>query len=167
MQHLKGPPNVEYYGDDRYVPRENNFFPEYTFSNIPANNNYSHDQYAFWQGPRHRQDLGEYRRSTTNGRYFRAETQDELENTILTPGYRNYWEEITPERLAEDPGDEIAKYHDGWVKNESDQRLAIHMARSRARTTRKGNYMRLRSQITKYIAMNDVGANNRQAQSDY
>lgn len=167
MYHLKGPPHVEKYGDDRYVPTGRNHFPEYTFSDIPPNNNYSDDQYAFWQGPRHRQDTCEYFRSTQNGKYYRAETQDELENRVITPGYRGYYNEITPERLAEDPNDAIAKYHNGWVKNPSDSMVAFNCARSRTRFARKGNYTRLRKQITEYIIMNEVGTNNRSAYAEY
>ena len=167
MYHLKGPPRVEKYGDDRHVPNRNNNFREYTFADNPANNNYSHDQFAFWQGPRQRQDLCEYFRSTQNGRYYRAETQDELENRIISPGSAAYFNEITPERVAEDPGDEQAKYFNGWNKNQSDAGVAINMARSRARAARKGNYMRIRQQITEYIIMNEVGSNNRSAYADY
>jgi hypothetical protein len=70
----------------------------------------------------------------------------------MTPAYRGYFDEITPERLAEDPGDEIAKYHDGWVKNQSDATVAINMARSRERMTKKGNYLRMVNQMHRYVA---------------
>lgn len=152
MYHTKNPPKVTYYGRDRYVEKPGNYFPEYTFKDVPANNNYSRDQYAFWQGPRQRQDCIEYFRSTNNGRYYRSESQDELENRVMTPAYSKFLDEITPERLAEDPGDEIAKYYDGWVKNLSDGTVAVNMARSRERMTKKGNYLRMINQMHRYVA---------------
>lgn len=167
MYHLKGPPAVQKYGYDRHVPSRDNYFREYTFSDIPPDNNYSRDQYAFWQGPRQRPDTCEYFRSTQNGRYYRAETQDELENRVLSPGYAEFDAEITPERLAEDPGDEIAKYYNGWVKNLSDGRVAINVARSRDRAARKGNYFRVSNQLTRYVAMNTIGSNGKYDKADY
>jgi hypothetical protein len=161
MYHRKNPTVISYHGnsrthDTRAMP-SGNYFPEYTFSDIPANSNYSHDQYAYWQGPRQRQDTCEYFRSTQNDKYYRAETQDELENRILSPGSSQFLHEITPERLAEDPGDEIAKYYNGWVKNLSDGRLAVNFARSRARVTKKANYLRINNQMHRYIMMTEVG----------
>lgn len=159
MYHYKNPKIVQYYGRDRYVEGHNNYFNEYTFADHPMPNNYSYDQYAVWEGPRHRQDMAEYNRSTQNGQYCRAETQDELENRIMTPGYRNYWDEITPERLAEDPGDAIVKYYDGWVKNTSDFNVNLNMARVRQRQARKGNYRRVYNQVNRYVIMSNNQAN--------
>jgi len=159
MYNLKNPSIITYHGIDRTRETPNNYFEEYTFSNFPHNNNYSHDQYAFWQGPRHRQDTIEYFRSTNNGKYYRAESQDELENRVISPGWRNYWDEITPERLAEDPEDAIHKYYNGWNKNLSDGAVAINIARSRDRIARRGNYTRISNQMHRYLIMTNEGTN--------
>lgn len=140
---------VTYYGRDRYQPHQGGYFKEYTFGDFPQN--YSKDQYSYWKGLRHRQDTAEYFRSTQNDKYYRAEFPDELENRVMSPGNPLFFSEVTPERLAEDPGDVIYNFYYGWKKNQSDGVAGWVAARGNTREENKGNSVRRRNQTGKFM----------------
>lgn len=150
-----------FYGiQNRHVDYPNNSFEEFTYSNFPERDVYnSNQQFATWEGLRHRQDSIEYFKSTQNDQFWRCESEDELENRIISPGYKNFYQQITPERLARDPGNAIHNYYNGWLKNTSDGAVSINSMRSQLRAERKGNYWRVRDQVNRTMMLTKEGYN--------
>lgn len=144
---------INYYGvQNRTKQEHNNYFDQYFFDDLRLADIYNEPQkFAYWQGVRHRQDLGGYFKSTQNKNGYRVEREDELENRIMTPGYPGFYDEITPERMARDPEDAIYNYFNGWHKNISDGAVGINMLRSQLRKERKGNYFRVNNQVNRFF----------------
>lgn len=153
--------NIQYRGiDNRSRPQRNNDFEEFTYSDLTLQGDYdARQEFAYWKGVRHRHDGCEYFKSTQNKYGYRVEREDELEHRIMTPSYYNFFNEITPERLARDPENAIYNYYKGWDKNLSDGNVEIAMSRSQLRDERKGNYFRVRNQVARFLYNNYTGIN--------
>lgn len=151
---------IEHQGNNRLKQRHDNYFEQFTFSDLRKPTIYdSKKEFSYWQPLRHQRDLGEYFKSTQNEHGYRIERQDELENRVMTPGFRNFYNEITPERLAHDPEDAIHNYFNGWQKNISDRNTSINMLKSQLRNERKGNFFRVRDQTHRFIYNNTYSIN--------
>lgn len=151
---------IDYYGTHRSRQQHNNHFEEYTFGDLRLPTIYDSNQpFAVWEGVRHRHDMAEYFKSTQNATGYRVETPYELENRIISPGYKNFYKEITPERLARDPDDIIYNYYNGWHKNLSDGNASVNSLRSQLRRERKGNYFRTRDQVNRFVMLTHQGVN--------
>ena len=146
--------------NNRTKQTHKNHFNQYTFSDLRKPTIYNPlQEFAYWQGVRHQHNLCEYNKSTQNQYGYRVERQDELENRVMTPGYANFYHEITPERLAHDPENRIYNYYNGWEKNLSDGNVAINSLRAQYRKEQKGNYFRVRDQVHRFLYSTHQGIN--------
>lgn len=152
---------IDYYGNqNRSNSRHHNYFEEHTFDDLRLPDIYNTTQtMAHWQGTRHRKDMCEYFKSTQNAYGYRPERDDELENRLMSPGYPNFYNEITPERLARDPENVIHNYFNGWEKNTSDGAVGKIMLRSQLKRERKGNYFRVRKDLAQFLWSTKQGIN--------
>lgn len=151
---------IDFYGTNRSRQQHNNYFEEYMFDDMRLPTIYNTNQkFAYWQGVRHRHDMGEYFKSTQNPYGYRVERQEELENRLLSPGSCKFFKEITPERLAHDPEGVIYNYYNGWEKNLSDGNTGVNMLRSQLRKERKGNYFRVSNDVYRFVYSTHQGAN--------
>lgn len=147
---------IDYYGTDRTRQQHNNYFEQFTFEDFHSP---KQPQFAHWEGLRQDHNTSEYFKSTQNEFGYRCERQDELEHRVITPGYSGFYHEITPERLAHDPNDAIYNYFNGWQKNISDGNVSVNTLRSQLRKERKGNYFRVRNQVSRFIFSTREGIN--------
>jgi hypothetical protein len=159
---------IDYNGAHRTRNQHYNYFEQYTFDDLRTPTIYNtHQNFAHWQGVRHNRNTCEYFKSTQNEFGYRPETDDELENRLMSPGYKNFYQEITPERLARDPENVIHNYFNGWEKNTSDGAVDKNMLRSQLRKERKGNYFRVRKDLSQFIYSTRQGISGPYYHPDY